>query len=210
AQNYSNFRAPVRALAPGVSVVNFHYAYPDAVHSNYGLGKAIAYDETGFLGRSDDRYRRQAWNFMLAGGSIFDALDYSFSTGHEDGSDAEPNGPGGGSKALRAQIGILARFLGKLPLADLAPDTRVVKHAGGVAAQALSIAGRLYALYLDGDGPSDVTLDLPAGEYLGAWMDTTTGSVAEREKFRHAGGDKAFRTPDFHGGIALRLERTGR
>ena len=34
---------------------------------------------------------------MLAGGSVFDALDYSFSVGHEDGTDAEPNGPGSGS-----------------------------------------------------------------------------------------------------------------
>ena len=76
AQNYTNFRLAVGRLAPGVSVVNFHYAYPEAVLWNFGLGKAIAYDETGFLGNGDDGYRRQAWRFMLAGGSIFDGLDY--------------------------------------------------------------------------------------------------------------------------------------
>ncbi len=78
AQNYSNFRLPVRKLLPNVGVVNFHYAYPEAVLLNYGLSKAISYDETGFLGRNDDAYRRQAWNFMLSGGSVFDSLDYSF------------------------------------------------------------------------------------------------------------------------------------
>lgn len=37
AQNYSNFCLPVRKILPGVGVVNFHYAYPDAVLLNYGL-----------------------------------------------------------------------------------------------------------------------------------------------------------------------------
>ena len=78
---------------------------------NYGLGKAISYGETGFLGPDDAEYRRQAWNFMLSGGSIFNSLDYSFSVGHEDGSDTEPNGPGCGSPALRRQLRILSDFL---------------------------------------------------------------------------------------------------
>ena len=88
-------------------MVNFHYAYPDAVLLNYGLGKALSYDETGFLGRDDDAYRRQAWNFMLSGGSTFDNLDYSFSPGHEDGTDAEPT-VRGGSAALRGQLRVLS------------------------------------------------------------------------------------------------------
>src|SRR5208282_5362348 len=136
AQNYSNFRLPVRKLLPGADVVNFHYAYPEAVLLNYGLGKAISYDETGFLGRDDAPYRRQAWNFMLSGGSVFDSLDYSFSTGREDGTDTGPNGPGGGSPALRQQLRILSEFLRNLPLEDLEPDKRVVKRAAGVYARA--------------------------------------------------------------------------
>ena len=106
------FLASIHALVLGVDIVNFHYAYPDAVTLNYGINKAIAYDETGFLGRDDDAYRRQAWNFMLSGGSIFDALDYSFSPGHEDGQDLEPNGPGGGSRTFRHQLKILRRLPG--------------------------------------------------------------------------------------------------
>jgi hypothetical protein len=122
AQNYCSFRFPVRQLVPGVSIVNFHYAYPEAVLLNYGLGKAISYDETGFLGRGDALYRRQAWNFMLSGGSVFDSLDYSFSVGHEDGTDTEPNGPGGGSPALRQQLRVLSELLQKLPLEGFAPE----------------------------------------------------------------------------------------
>jgi hypothetical protein len=210
AQNYCSFRFPVRQLVPGVSILNFHYAYPEAVLLNYGLGKPISYDETGFLGRDDALYRRQAWNFMLSGGSVFDSLDYSFSVGHEEGTDTEPNGPGGGSPALRRQLRILSDFLQKLPLEDLAPDTRTVKHAAGVYARVLSSPGREYAIYFDGNGPSDVTLELPAGVYSGAWVDVETGSVARTESFRHVAGEKVLRTPEFRGGIALRLKGAGR
>ena len=186
AQNYANFGFPVGELAPSVSIVNFHYAYPAAVEVNYGLGKAIGYDETGFIGRDDLTYCRQAWNFMLAGGGTFDALDYSFTVGHEDGSDAGPNGPGGGSATLRSELAILSRFLNALPLADLAPDGHTVKHATGV-----------YAL----------TLDLPTGDYAGEWIDIVTGNSQPLAAFRHKGGDKTIRTPLFRGGIALRLTR---
>ena len=151
-QNWCNFGYPVGALAPAVGIVNFHYAYPSAALANYGLDKALVYDETGFLGASDDVYRRQAWNFMLSGGGGFNNLDYSFSVGHEDGSDTEPNGPGGGSFALRRQLRILSQFLNGLPLADMAPDTRAVKHAGTYARVLSSPQGE-YAVYFDGDGP---------------------------------------------------------
>ena len=205
AQNYCSFRFPVRQLVPGVSIVNFHYAYPEAVLLNYGLGKAISYDETGFLGRGDALYRRQAWNFMLSGGGVFDSLDYSFSPGHEDGGDTEPNGPGGGSQALRRQLRILSDFLQKLPLEDLAPDTRTVKRAAGVYARVLSSPRRAYGMYLDGGGPTELTLELRAGEYSGEWIDVETGNAVRRESFRHTGGERILRTPEFRDGIALRL-----
>jgi hypothetical protein len=171
AQNYCNYRFPVRSVAPGVSIINFHYAYPEAVLLNYRLGKAVGYDETGFLGRDDEAYRRQAWNFMLSGGSTFNSLDYSFTTGHEDGTDAEPNGPGGGSPTLRRQLRVLSEFLSHLPLTEMAPDSLTVKHAAGGYARVLSNPGREYAMYFDGNGPLNVTLQLPAGQYVGEWVE---------------------------------------
>jgi hypothetical protein len=208
AQNYCNSGFPVRELAPGVGVVNFHYAYPAAVLANYGLGKALSYDETGFLGRDDDTYRRQAWKFMPLGGSAFNNLDYSFTVGHEDGGDVEPNGPGGGSSALRRQLRVLSRFLYSMSLADLAPDTRTVKHAVGAYARVLSAPGREYGMYFDGSGPIAVTLELPAGEYSGEWVNTKTGEVERLGSFRHAGGQRVLQTPEFRNGIALRIART--
>jgi hypothetical protein len=207
AQNYSNFRLPVRKLIDGVSIVNFHYAYPEAVTLNYGLGKAIAYDETGFLGHSDDAYRRQAWNFMLAGGSTFDSLDYSFTLGFEDGTDTAPNGPGGGSPTLRKQLGILQRFLSALPLEEMTPDSQAVTHAEGVTPHSLSSTHGIYAVYLDGNGPSRLVLHLPKGTYQVEWLDTVSGETRNVTKLQSDGTDSTLETPVFENGIALRLTR---
>jgi len=214
AQDCCNFRYAMRdgmqrerELLERVSVVNFHYAYPEAASLNYGLGKALSYDETGFLGQSDDAYTRQAWNFMLAGGSVFDGLDYSFSVGHEDGSDVEPNGPGGGSAELRRRLKILNEFLLGLPLVEMHPDPDLVMHAGGVMTHALSSGHGEYAVYLDGNGPSEIALTLPGGRFERRWIDVRTGAVEDRKEFEHKGGRIVIDSPPFRNGIALRISR---
>ncbi len=206
AQNCCNFVYAMRQTIPGVSVVNFHYAYPEAAVLNYGLGKALSYDETGFLGREDEKYARQAWNFMLSGGGVFDNLDYSFSVGHEDGKDLEANGPGGGSPELRRRLRILSGFLRELPLVEMAPDFDTVRHAGGVVTHMLSTPGD-YAMYVDGDGPTEITFKLPAGEYSATRVDVVTGEKKDTGQFKHAGGEKILKTPEFRNGIAMRIRR---
>jgi hypothetical protein len=207
AQDCCNFRYAMKDVIPGVSVVNFHYAYAEAATLNYGLGKAISYDETGFLGQSDDAYTRQAWNFMLAGGSVFDSLDYSFTVGHEDGSDVEPNGPGGGSPELRRRLKILSEFLKELPLVDVRPDFSVVKHAGGVGTHALSWGKGEYAIYLDGSGPVEVRLNLIPGEYQAWWVDVMTGEKVHAETVKYREGEFVVKSPAFENGILLRISR---
>ena len=51
---------------------------------NYGLGKVIGDDETGFRGVIDRPYRIEAWDFLIAGGALYDNLDYSFTVDHEE------------------------------------------------------------------------------------------------------------------------------
>jgi hypothetical protein len=204
AENYCNFRFSVRQLVAGVSVVNFHYAYPETVNLNYGLDRALSYDETGFLGQRDEVYRRQAWNFMLAGGSAFDGLDYSFSAGKESGADTTPNGPGGGSATLRYQLHLLGKFLNSFSLSDLHPDARVIQHAGGLSAHVLSNPGHEYAMYFDGDGPAEIRLRLPEGRYGGDWINTENG---KHTPVQLKGGTDTVHTPEFQNGIALRLVR---
>ena len=205
AQCHSNFRGSIRSVAKQVGIVNFHYAYPEAVTQNYGWGKAISYDETGFLGRDDAVYLRQAWNFMLSGGSAFDALDYSFSVGHEDGGDTEANGPGGGSATLRRQLGVLARFLAQFDLKGLRRDENLLGYTTAKRASALSNAGREYAIYLDGNGPAKVTVALTAGAYSLEWVNVKTGAIEGNDEFQHKGGAKILHAPVLADGIALRI-----
>lgn len=208
AQNCCNFRFPVKDPIPGVSAINFHYAYPEAVALNYGIGKALSYDESGFLGRDDDAYIRQAWNFMLSGGSAFDGLDYTFTPGHEDGTDMRPNGPGGGGPGFRRSLKVLGNFLRQFPVADLRPEQMIVGHAQGVYVRALGTGGAEYALYLDGNGPATLNLRVPAGEYSIEWINTRSGEVVSRSTLQNAGGELSVETPAFRNGIAAALRKS--
>jgi hypothetical protein len=209
AQNVANFRLPVRDddLAPGVGVVNFHYAYPEAVAWNAGLGRVIGFDESGFAGAADATYRRQAWTFMMAGGGLFNSLDYSFSVGREDGTDAQPKSPGGGSAALRRQLAALSAFLHSFDLTALAPDGALVRRAPGVVVQALSAPGRAYALYLHGRGPTTLTLSLPRGRWQVEWISVEDGAVRSTQSLTSTGAGAALATPPFERELAARIVR---
>jgi hypothetical protein len=206
AQNYANFGYPLRDVDADIDMVNFHYAWPQAAARNLGLRKILNSDETGFAGSSDDTYRRQAWEFLLAGGTAFDHLDYSFAVGHEDGT-AKNEAPGGGSPALRAQLGFLRRFLEALDLAALAPDEAVVRSAPGAHVTAASARSRQYAFYVRGDGDTVLGLELPAGDWHAEWRDTRTGSRVETQGFRHEGGRRELKSPKYDSDIALLLAR---
>jgi len=106
--NIANGRKKVEKPHPAVSIFNFHYCVPpDTVAMNYGLNKVIGENETGFRGRADVLYRTEGWDFMLAGGGLFNNLDYSFTPKHPDGTFLDYRSPGGGSPTLRRQLRIL-------------------------------------------------------------------------------------------------------
>jgi len=109
AQGFPPSSAPVPGLNRHVSILNFHGAKADAVQLNHSLNRVIALDETGGTDRSDLKYRTEAWKWILAGGAIYDHLDFSFTTDHPDGSAVPlPSGtPGGGGPELRSASMIL-------------------------------------------------------------------------------------------------------
>jgi hypothetical protein len=211
AQNVANFRLPLRPsdLIPGVSIVNFHYAYPDAAIWNLPLGKVIGYDETGFAGREDATYRRQAWNFLFSGGALFNSLDYSFTVGREDGTDVTNKAPGGGSPALRRQLKVLGDLLNGLDLARLRPDRDFVKESPGVVTRVLSAPGREYALYLEGRAPTELLLDLPAGHWRAKWISPVNGAACASEELKHHSGLRRVSSPSFTESVALHILRLG-
>lgn len=185
-QNIGNFRYPVVNPDPNVSIVNFHYALPEAVADNYALNRVVGFNETGFAGQNDVTYRRQAWRFLMAGGGLFNQLDYSFAVGAEAGQDTAYRGgttPGGGSPALRKQFAILKQYVERLDLARLAPDPAVVRASPGALTYALRNGPAGWVIYAEPLAlkPFTLQLNLPKGNYRAEWTDVVTGAVLKTE-----------------------------
>jgi hypothetical protein len=125
--NYENNHARIDHLPGYYSLVNFHYAKPEAVLQNLHLNIPIGDNETGFKGNDDWPYRVEAWRFMLAGGALFNHLDYSFAVGHESGDFLYSTGqPGGGNAGLRMQFGFLRKMLEDTDFTAMNPDSSFV------------------------------------------------------------------------------------
>ena len=209
--NIANGTMKIANPHPAVSIFNFHYASPPtAVTDNFGLDKVIGENETGFKGTGDTHYRMEAWEFLLAGGGLYNNLDYSFAVGHEDGTFAYPEKtPGGGNVGFRKQIGFLKAFLGGFEFARMKPDTEVVKGGlnGDGKARVLSEPGRQYAAYFFGGHGAKPSLALPAGQYQVDWFRPTTGEKVKSEVVTATGPPIAISSPPFDPDIALRILR---
>jgi ADP-ribose pyrophosphatase YjhB (NUDIX family) len=212
-QNIANKSAKVEHPDPNVSIFNFHYAAPpDTVAMNAGLNKVLGDNETGFRGTNDIPYRTEAWEFLLAGGALYNNLDYSFTVGHEDGTFAYPaTQPGGGNATFRQQLRILHDFLYSFDFIRMKPDSGCLRKQSpsSVAVWVLSEKARAYAIYIrDGKGHEPVTLeiDLPAGQYHAEWINTKNGDIENPEQFQHEGGSRRMDAPKFSEDIALRIQ----
>lgn len=222
--NIANGRAKVEKLHPAVKILNFHYCVPpDTVALNYHWNVVIGENETGFRGKDDLLYRTEGWDFILAGGALYNNLDYSFTTSHPDGDFLDYKSPGGGSPALRKQLAILKRFMEELPFVSMSPDKNtVVNVTPELTATCLSKKGQTYAIYLHVPLPNkpknirdhqkeniqcELTLDIPAGRYRMQWLDTKSGIWVEKSELEHAGGRVTAKSPRFDDDIALRIDR---
>jgi hypothetical protein len=228
AQNIANGSARIVEPHPAVSIFNFHYATPpDTVAMNYALGKVIGDDETGFRGTSDAAYRTEAWEFVIAGGGLFNNLDYSFAVGHEDGTFAFPaSQPGGGGPALRRQLRVLAEFMRGYDFVRMKPDDSVIAAgapAGRAARALVDPAGKAMAIYVlnerpkaSADAPAQpasgqaattrLSITLPDGVWQARWLDTKTGNVVGSARVDGA-GTRTLETPAYETDIALDLRR---
>jgi hypothetical protein len=209
AQNIANKYKKIANPNPLVSIFNFHYAKPPkTVTDNYGLNKVIGDDETGFAGSNPKPYRLEGWDFIIAGGAVYDNLDYSFTVGHEDGT-ATINAPGGGGPVLHKQLGILSDFINGCNFIKMKPDNTVIK--GGVpekaTARALVENGQAYAIYINGGNEAQLRVDLPEGRYRAQWLNTKTGKIDKEEIFEHASGTQILKSPHYQDDIALGILR---
>ncbi len=210
AQNIANKYQKITDPNPQVSIFNFHYAKPpNTVTDNYGLNRVIGDDETGFAGSEPKPYRLEGWDFIIAGGAVYDNLDYSFNVGHEDGT-AKINAPGGGGAVLHKQLRILSDYINGFDFIRMKPDNEIIK--GGVpdkaTARALVEKGRAYAIYINGGSKAQLQVQLPKGKYTAEWINTKTGKSDKNEKFDHSGGNRTLESPGYQDDIALRILRS--
>lgn len=151
-QNIANGSKKVENPHPNVAILNFHYAHPpDAVAENYHLNRVIGDNETGFRGTSLEPYRIEAWDFVIAGGGLFNHLDYSFTVGHERGTfPIPPSQPGTGGTEWRRQLKVLVDFINSFDFLAMRPAPEIVAEPlpSHVSIRILAQGGEAYAVYL--------------------------------------------------------------
>jgi hypothetical protein len=226
-QNIANFKATIENPHPGVSIFNFHYATPpDTVSLNYELNKVIGENETGFRGTNSTPYRMEGWDFITAGGGLFNNLDYSFTVGHEDGTFAFPETqPGAGSAELRRQLRFLSEVIRGLDFIHMRPDNEIVSAnlPPGASVRALIKPDRDYLIYLRtglGDprensnrkskfdqGELPLGVALPPGKYAVEWVDTKRACPLSQDRIKHNGGQASLANPAFTQDIALIIRK---
>ena len=219
--NIANGSTKVAEPDSNVSIFNFHYSRPPlSVGMNYDLDRAIGMNETGFDGTSDAAYRLQGWDFLAAGGSLYNNLDYSFTAGREDGSFEYPaRTPGGGSARLRGQLGFLRDFFAKLDLVRMKPDAAAVAGTSieNGAARCLSDGSKRFVIYVQhgrveaqpkphytvdpAERQSTLQLKLPPGRYRAVWIDPKTGREISKVDIR--GGEIRLNTPRYSEDLVL-------
>ena len=211
-QNIANNKAKVATPHPAISIFNFHYASPpDTVAMNFELNKVIGDNETGFKGTNDTHYRMEAWQFILAGGGLYNNLDYSFTAGHEDGTFVYPaKQPGGGNPSFRKQMKVLRDFVHGFDFIHMRPDHSVVK--GGLPEKAKAYAlvepGKQYAIYVFGGSQATLEIALPSGNYKAEWLDPVAGVTTKAETLLHQGGNASLVSPPYSTDVALRVTRS--
>jgi hypothetical protein len=182
AENISNFEYAVDQPVNNVSILNFHYATSRAVSSNLAFSGVKSLDETGFMPHRSELYLEQAWRFVLAGGGIYNNLDYSFITGNEEGNWPIPDSnPGWGGPAFREQLHLLVKFMHAIPFHEMKfCDSLVVNDTKVMQVGMRGRDGTLGMLLGDvEDRP--LQLDIKPGNYAVEWWNIFTGEIISKE-----------------------------
>jgi hypothetical protein len=216
-RNVANGSAEIENPHAAISIFNFHYASPPTtVALNYHLNKPIGDNETGFDGTENAPYRMEAWDFIIAGGALFNHLDYSFTVEHPRGTwtDYPSSQPGGGNPALRNQFRILRDFMHSFDFIAMKPDNSVLDDVpAGTSARALAAPGKEYAIYLRHEKESapdrfiELSVELQPGTYRAEWVNPLDGNIVKQDEFQHDGGERKLPAPDFTEDMALRIKK---
>lgn len=207
AQNIGNFQYDQEKLPPEVSIINFHYALPDAVQMNLDLGGVIGLDETGFMPQEDQLYINQAWRFILSGGGLYNNLDYSFTTEHENGTwPIGESNPGWGGPGFRKKLSYLVKAMGEIPFYEMKPTRQVFNSTeNGVVQFGLAKEGEVYLIFLEKFDNTTLIPEVPAGNYQCTWLHT--GSGERKSEQLELDGKVSLNSPFTTEEIVLKIEK---
>jgi hypothetical protein len=186
------------------------------VRLNWSLPGVFAFDETGGSDTSDRKYRTEGWQWILAGGGVYNHLDFSFTTDRPRGTAVPlpPATPGGGGPELRRQLRVLKEFIESFDFTRMAPADGIIKEkritgegAAKATARALGETGKAYAIYVDGGKQATLLLDIPGGKYKAEWINTKTGAIEKNDTLDHSSETLTLTAPAYSEDIAIRLKR---
>ncbi len=205
--NVANKKAEIKDPSPAYAIFNFHYATPpETVFLNAHLNLPLGDNETGFKGQENRPYRTEAWEFILAGGALFNHLDYSFAVGFENGAHVyTPDTPGGGNATLRQQLAWLAKLMKRFDFVRMEPlsaptgKPRVYGLVDG--------GGQSLRYFAEGLGGA-YAVSLPEGDYIVEWHDPKACRLIRREEMTApAEGNLPLSPPKVEEDLALAIFR---
>jgi hypothetical protein len=180
AQNISNFKFNQEILPEGISMINFHYALPEAAVLNLDIGGVIGLDETGFMPHRDQLYINQAWRFILSGGGLYNNLDYSFTAGNETGIWPVPQtNPGWGGPEFRRKLSYLVNTMKVVPFHEMEVTNSILQESGRLKQYGLQKSGEIYLVFLEGFGDGLLVPEVPESDYKMSWLNVDTGEMKE-------------------------------
>jgi hypothetical protein len=166
----------------------------------------------------------EGWDFIVAGGALFNHLDYSFTAGHEDGTFVFPaSQPGSGSPELRRQYCFLSQTIRSFDFIHMRPTNELVKAnlPAGVTIRILARSGQEYLVYIRtgvgdpkqnfktgfADGELSMEMALPQQEFAAEWLDPKTGGSVQRGRVTQTAGSVRLPLPHFQEDIVLTLRK---
>jgi hypothetical protein len=177
AQNICNLQYDQKEIPEDVSIINFHYAYPEAVKMNLNKGCMIGLDETGFMPQDENLYLDQAWRIILSGAGLYNNLDYSFTAGNERGDWPIPeSNPGWGGPEFRKKLSILVETMEQIPYVEMDFSDSLLKSESLAMKQyGLQKPGELYLVFLEGYEHEALVPDVAVGEYEVSFINVRSG-----------------------------------
>jgi hypothetical protein len=215
AQNLANTYYEIDTLChPGVTILNFHYAFPPGtVRVNYWLNLPIAFDETVNGCDAPDR-RTEAWAFFMAGGAVYNNLDWSFAIDDQSGKGRNPQGQRRSGVEIRQQLSCLKRFMESIDFIHSKPlDTAAVQNLPEDVSfwglENRDSVAVIYFLKRKACSVQHASIRLSSGVYELKWIDPIDVSVISVQRVAVIDNTLTLEFPPFADDLVCHIKKAG-